>query len=219
MVTVCAFVMNRQAPLVVCVALLLLYVSACGGGGSTAALNEKPAKPASILDQPCGDETGAGLLSSVKSEYKTTLKPSDGIDLPAALPLTIRLTYNGGAVTCYPRQDPPPGSLMPIIGERVGVVVDVQFLTEDGSFAEMFEAELKGGSGGGDLSFSRLPEELQGTYRPDLPDYQGVVVGFYGRFANEWTNGVVSASGQRPGQVSEYIPLAYWQPEAAPNLK
>lgn len=88
----------------------------------------------------------------------------------------------------------------------------VEFATANGAFAETVDTELKGGSRGGTLSFSRRPDEIQGTYQPDLPGYDVVLVGASGNFWGDWTNGVVFQIGVPPNQQSVFAPIAYWQP-------
>ena len=178
---------------------------------ATPIANETP-YPLSGLQDPCGSETGAALLAGVRPEYEATLMSRPETPWPALLPFTLRLTYRGGAITCYPPYVPPPGSKRPFIREQVGVVMQVDFKTENGAFAETVDTELKGGGRGGDLCFSRRPEEIEGTYRPDLPGYDDVLVSACGNFWGDWTNGVVFQTGVPPGHVSEFIPIAYWQP-------
>ena len=214
-------------PAIECPQLLGVYIS-CGIEAVLNALSGCPNAPLvtptpmpadyfptpyalSSLDEHCGDETGAGLLAGVRPEYAATLAPRSETGWPDAIPFSLRLTYTGGAITCYPRYVPPPYSKRPVIFEQVGLAMQVEFDTADGRFAEQAETELKGGSRGGTLSFSRRPEEIQGTYRPQLPGYEDVQVGIWGNFFGDWTNGGIGQSGQRPGHASEYIPLAYWQ--------
>lgn len=170
----------------------------------------------STLDEPCGRETGSALLAGVRPEYSAPLIPRPETGWPNALLVTVRLRYEGGPITCYPRYVPPPWSARLLIDERIGLVVEVELDTADGAFAERVQSELKGGHVGGSLSLSRRPEELQGTYRPDLPGYEDVRVGMSGNFWGDWSNGVILQTGQRPGYASEYIPLAYWQPTTDP---
>jgi hypothetical protein len=173
----------------------------------------------SSLQDACWSESGAGLLAGIRPEYQGILKPRPETPWPSLVPLTVRLTYRGGAITCYPPYVPPPGSTRAFKREQVGVVIEVQFSTANGAFAETVDTDLKGGSGGGTLSFSRRPDEIQGTYQPDLPGYDVVSVGASGSFRDEWTNGVVFLIGVPPNQRSVYAPIAYWQSDsgAPPN--
>ena len=167
----------------------------------------------SSLDEHCGDQTGAAIVSSVQPEYDVTLsplRPGSEINLPSAISLTIRLAYQGGDVTCYPAFVPPPGSTLPVISEQVGIVMDMQFLTEGGAFNEQFETEIKGRAGYASFSYSTTPDKLHGTYRPDLPGYEAVGVGFWGNFGGDGTNGGVDKSGVPPGHVSELTFVAQW---------
>lgn len=57
----------------------------------------------------------------------------------AMIPLTLRVAYRGGAITCYPGYTAPPGFGIPDVLEQVGVVMEVQFVTEGGAFDEQFD--------------------------------------------------------------------------------
>jgi len=113
-------------------------------------------------------------------------------------------------MTCYPAFIAPPGSTEADFLEQVGVVMDIQFFTDGGAFAEEFEAEIKGRAGGGTFFYDTTPDKLQGTYRPDLPGYDDVGVGVWANVGGDQTNGGVNESGIPPGKVSELIPVGYW---------
>jgi hypothetical protein len=192
--------------------MAMLIEASCGSGSGTPrdAPNQPPFQLSS-LDQHCDDQTAAAMLSNVEAEYDLTLVARGDINLPPHIPLTIRLTYDRGKVTCYPEIDPPPWSTAPIIFAQIGIIVEMQFLTERGAFAERFETEIKGRRGSVSFEYSTTPDQIKGTYRPDLPGYQEVMVGFAGNFfAGPQTNGEVSQSGIPPGHVSELIPVAVW---------
>jgi hypothetical protein len=164
----------------------------------------------SSLQERCGDQTAAGIIASVHPEYDVTMAVKPWISLPSQLLVTIRFAYRGGGMTCYPAIVPPPGSTRPFVFEQVGVVMDIQFFTDGGAFAETFEAEIKGRDGGGTFFYDTTPDRLQGTYRPDLPGYEGAGVGFWGNVGGDQTNGGVDEWGFPPGKVSELIPVGYW---------
>jgi hypothetical protein len=164
----------------------------------------------SSLDERCVDQTGAAVVSAVRPQYDLTLKARSDINLPAEIPLTMRVSYRGGTLTCYPAVIPPPGSTRPMVGAQVGAIMHVDFVTAGGAFGEAFDTEFKGRGGYASFSYSTSPDTLQGSYRPDLPGYENVGVGFFGNFAGDQTNGGVAQFGQRPEHASEYIPVAQW---------
>jgi hypothetical protein len=168
--------------------------------------------PLSDLQELCGEETGAALLAIVRPEYVGTLRPRPDTPWTTPFSFTLRLTYRGGAITCYPAFVPPPGSSQAFRAVQFNIIMDVEFNTENGSFAETVDTELMGWSPGGlgDLSFLRRPEEIQGTYRPDLPGYEDVFVGVSATFNGDSAGGVVFQTGTPPGKVSEFIPIAYF---------
>jgi hypothetical protein len=162
------------------------------------------------LDEPCGDQTGAAILADVSPEYHVTLRPLPYGELPTEVPLTLRLGYQGGRLVCYPAVVPPSGSTRPVVLEQVGIVVAMQLKTEDGAFDEQFQAEIKGRNGYVSFEYGTEPENLRGTYRPNLPGYQDVEVGFWGNLAKNETNGGIDESGAPPGHVSEITFVAQW---------
>ena len=192
------------------IAATAILIGAGSAGDIPRDAPNQPPFPLSSLQERCDDQTGAALLAGVEPEYHFALRARSDIDLPSQIPLTIRIAYRGGALTCYPAIVPPEGSTRPQIAAQVGVVIDAQFLTEGGAFDEQFDMEIKGRSGGVNFSYSTTPDKLRGTYRPDLPGYEDVSVGFVGYFGGDLTNGSVLESGIPPGHVSELIPVAQW---------
>jgi hypothetical protein len=200
---------------------LILFTVDLAGAGYTMRLTAFPSERRDAPNQPpfalsslsetCDDQTAAALVSSLQPEYHFTLRPRTETQLPPQIPLTIRIAYRAGALTCYPAIVPPEGSTRPQVAAQVGVVMDMQFLAEGGAFAEHFATELKGRAGGSvTFSYATSPDNLRGTYRPDLPGYEDVLVGFFGSFDGDLTNGAVVQSGIPPGHVSELIPVAQW---------
>ena len=190
----------------------MLIEAGCGSGHGTPrdAPNQPPFQLSS-LNQHCDDQTAAAILSNVAPEYALTLVARSDINLPPHIPLTIRLTYDRGTLTCYPEIDPPPWSNTAIMFAQIGIVMEMQFLTEGGAFAEGFETEIKGRNGSVSFDYSTTPDQLKGTYRPDLPGYQEVMVGLAGDFlAGRQTDGEVWQSGIPSGKVSELILVAVW---------
>lgn len=164
----------------------------------------------SSFQQSCGDQTAAGIVSTVEPEYDLTLVPRSNINLSAMIPLTLRVTYLGGKITCYPGFTAPPALKEADVLDEVGVVVQMQFATEGGAFNEQFDTEIKGREEQVSFSYATTPERLKGTYRPDLPGYQDVEVGFFGNFGGAQAGGEVVQSGIPPGHVSQLIPVAGW---------
>src|ERR1700687_5639930 len=193
------------------IAAAVLIAGGCGSGdhapGSVASQESLQIRS---LDEHCGDQTAAAILTSIASPYDTTLRPLHKPALPKETMLTIQLAYRGGALTCYPAIVAPPGSTRPDILEQIGIVVDMQFVTADGGFQERFDTEIKGRQGYVSFSYGTAPDNLRGTYRPDLPGYQDVQVGFVGNFGGSVTNGAVVQSGVPPGRVSELSFVAQW---------
>ena len=169
----------------------------------------------SSLDEPCGDQTAAAILSHLRTEYHPTVRSlHDYIDLPPEVPLTIAIVYANGSLTCYPAQIPPPDSTLPVISERIGIVTRMEFSTAGGEFQEVFDTELTGRSEASrtsvDFSQGLHLEELQGIYRPDLPGYEEQFVGLSGSLRDDGTGGSILQGGQRPGYVSEVGFVAGW---------
>jgi hypothetical protein len=164
----------------------------------------------SSLEEPCGDQTGAGILAGISPEYQVTLRPLPYGDLPAEVPLTLQIGYQGGRLVCYPPVVPPPESTRPAVAEQVGVLVSMQLQTEDGAFDEQFQTEIKGRSGSVSFEYGTAPADLRGTYRPVVPGYEDVAVWFWGNLAKSATNGGIDETGIPPGHVSEITFVAQW---------
>ncbi len=189
----------------------LVLVTSCGEQESTSSATPAGAPFRLLsLQQPCGDQTAAEIVSTVGPEYHLTLVPRSNTNLPAMIPLTLRVAYRGGPVTCYPGFTAPPGLKEADVLDEVGVVVQMQFATEGGAFDEQFDTEIKGREGQVSFSYATTPERLKGTYRPDLAGYQDVEVGFFGNFGGDQTGGEVVQSGIPPGHVSQLISVAGW---------
>ena len=180
----------------------------CSGAPRDAA--NQPPFQLSSLDERCDDQTAAGIVSGVRSRYDVTLKAHSDFNLPAEIPLTMLVSYRAGTLTCYPAVIPPPGSTRPVVLAQVGAVVHVEFVTVGGAFSEAFDTEIKGRAGSVSFSYTTPPDTLRGSYRPDLPGYENVGVGFFGNFAGDQTNGGVSQFGQRPEHASELTFVAQW---------
>ena len=55
------------------------------------------------------------------------------------------------------------------------------------------------------------PDQIQGTYRPELFGYQDVFVGLGGTVGSGGTYGTLTQGGQPPGHVSEIGFVADWE--------
>lgn len=127
----------------VVIAITAILVRTASGSTVPPDAPNQPPFPLSSLEERCDDQTAAGIVSSVEPEYHFTLRPRGEINLPPEIPLTIRVAYRGGALTCYPAIIPPPWSTRPQIAAQVGVVMEMQFLTAGGAFNEQFEGRAR----------------------------------------------------------------------------
>ena len=191
----------------------LLTLSACQG--------DYPVMPApgesyelSSLDQVCdGSLSARDVLDRVWPEYQATLRYHDR---PGTTPIRIRVTYEGGELTCTPPPlDAPDGTGRPDVAAVafVGIEVSISLLTADGALNESFVTTL--GAANGTLvhweSPTFRPGELNGTWDPNLPGYDNVSFGFSGIFDSAQTSGNFIKGGQRPGFVPEGHFAATWR--------
>jgi len=194
------------------VAFLLPVLCSCGGGGDgPVGPAEGEPYPLSSLQEVCdGALTGQDVLDRVMDGfYSATLTY---IDRAGTTPLHVRVAYEGGAITCTPHRDPPPGSRSPSFPAKVSVEVNVDFATDDGAFQEALAAPLDGNFWG-DLYLSTdfAAEDLGGTYDPNLPNHENVRVGIHGRFNGPMTAGHIGKGGQEPGKVRAGWFVATWE--------
>jgi hypothetical protein len=190
-------------------------VSCKGSDGSNDPSTGRPPFQLSSLNEQCGDQTATGLLSHLKAQYDATFQTLPAFSsLLTATAVTIHVAYQGGSLTCYPAYTPPPGSTVPASLDQIGIVSHVEFVTAGGAFQEKLDTELKGRSEGstGSVEFSHdfKVEDIQGTYRPDLPGYVGQFVSIGGRLSDDSTDGSIEQGGQLPGHASQIIFVAVW---------
>lgn len=195
---------------------VVLLVAACGsspssGDGGTDSI------PLASLDDGCDGMpglTGRALLAKVGAPVKATFTYFAKGDAGAAMPspFTLDVAYMGGAITCTPHRNPPPGSDAPSTPASIRVAVVVGFKTDDGVFAET----ALDGSVDGTLSFVSLSAgepftAIRGTYKPMLTGYAKLSLGVSGSFSDGAApTGNVSEGGSN-GSVGATSPVGSWK--------
>lgn len=182
---------------------LLFTTSACDTGPDDDPALGEP-HPLSSLNEKCDSLTAGDVLARVRPEYNTTLSVHSEDDTTSVpTPLTIRARYEGGPLTCSPpgEVEVPPGSLIPEglhRREQIGIVVEMTFLTDDGTFQEQFETTLLGSSRGVFFYKDLKVQTLDGMYQPRLsPDLEDLKVSINGSLDDD-TGGRISEQGRRP---------------------
>ena len=130
------------------------------------------------------------------------------------------LAYRGGTITCYPEFVPQPGSRETPVAAHVGAVIEAQFNTDNEAFAEDINGQLQEipNTGRTEIAYVYLtqpPDEIQGTYRPDLPDYQGVTVEIVADLRGDSVSGDIALRGARVGE-GQYLEIARYRGTAEP---
>lgn len=210
------------SPAVLITCLIEMVDNALNGCRTFPAPTSTPISPYSLsgLHDLCGEDSGDALLARVRPEYSGTVTPRPEAPWTAPFSFTLQLTFRGGTITCYPAFVPPPGGRETPVPAHVGVVLEVQFITANGAFAETVDTELGEllAPGYAYVDFSRRPNEIQGTYRPDLPGYHDdVLVDIAATLRGDSATGVIALRGTPLGQGSDYILIANWQGAAPPN--
>jgi len=190
--------------------LSLLFLGGCDNTQTENRQEPQEPYPLATLDAPCGESgiTARDILSDIQPEYRTVLKgrPENDSTFVEPVGLTIRVAYRGGDLICHPAFVPPPESSAPVRPAWIEMELQGEVVTVDGSFQETFRTPLRRGT----LSPSFRPEEIQGTYTPNLPEWREVTVGFSMLFDGEETWGRVVKTGHPPGKTSTLVPVARW---------
>lgn len=173
------------APIVLVLTLLATAVG-CGGATTDArdeaesggASGTHPLPAHGSLTEECDGAkglTGQSLLDKLDVPTSAVFrrfppdKPYGYTDPATSSHATIRIRYDGGDVRCTPAGDTSGARMNPtIVLARVGVIVSVDFSTDDGLFDEHVSAELSSSnaeSSSVQLDATLAVAELHGSYR------------------------------------------------------
>jgi hypothetical protein len=195
--------------------------SGSGGGGSTTSTSTVGSAtgsgsgggapyPLGSLEEPCYGITGKDVIGAALPEYTTMLaytgaEPNAG----STTPLTMRIRYEGGTITCNPPVTSGPSGAD--TGPHLTVNVALDFDTGDGAFQETVAAQLDAfTTDKAQLSATETAGAVVGTYDPSMPTLTDVTITFDGSVASAVTSGTVLKHGQKSADVGETAFVATW---------
>lgn len=200
--------MNWHTPLL----LALLCLSGCAEVQPDGCVNSERSVS---LEDATSVGSAQDLVALVEGTEQTTLTG------PALhqVPLTVEVTWTGDEASWNDRGPSPSatereGTLAAeaVCADTLAVPVDLRFQTEDGSFDELWVAQIQSTASGEASLIHEVPvDQLQGTWAPAADDYRQLRLQIEVRWTDEGSHGVLRVIGSRDdGGADETWDLAVW---------